>query len=38
MAVVSAIAFIGALMTLIALMPDFQGRKGADWDRQEDDD
>src|ERR1700742_4891088 len=29
---------IGGLFALIALMPDFDGRHAADWDRQEGDD
>ncbi len=37
MVIVSAIAFIGGLLALIALMPDFQGQAGSGWDRQEDD-
>ncbi len=32
------IAFIGAFLALIALMPDFQGPHNSGWDRQEDDD
>jgi hypothetical protein len=36
--VLSLIAVIGGLFALIALMPRFDGAKGADWDRQEDDD
>ncbi len=38
MAVFSAVAFIGGLFVLIALMPDFEGPGRTDWDRQEDDD
>jgi hypothetical protein len=34
---VSAICFICGLFALIALMPDFDGSKGGDWDRQEGD-
>jgi hypothetical protein len=33
----SVIVFVGALFTLIALLPDFQGPKAPHWDRQEDD-
>jgi hypothetical protein len=32
------IAFVGGLFALIALMPDFDGRRASDWDRQEGDD
>lgn len=35
--VVTAIVWIALLLALIALMPDFQGPNGWDWDRQEDD-
>jgi hypothetical protein len=34
----SLIVVIGGLAALIALLPDFDGRRGEDWDRQEGDD
>jgi len=32
------ISIVGGIFALIALMPDFDGRTGADWGKQEDDD
>jgi hypothetical protein len=32
------ICFVGGLFALIALLPDFDGRRSSDWDRQEGDD
>jgi hypothetical protein len=34
---VALIYILGALFAMIALMPEFDGRHDADWDRQEDD-
>ncbi len=36
--VLNAIALIGALLVIIALLPDFDGRSDGDWDEQEGDD
>jgi len=33
----NAIALVAALLTIIALLPDFDGRSDRDWDRQEGD-
>ena len=32
------VCFIGGLLALFALLPDFEDEKGGGWDRQEDDD
>jgi hypothetical protein len=37
-AVWSAVALIGSLLAIIALLPDFDGRADDDWDEQEGDD
>ena len=34
----SVVVLIAAFITLIALMPDFDGRHASDWGAQEDDD
>ena len=36
-ALLNAVALIAALLALIALLPDFDGRSDADWDEQEGD-
>jgi hypothetical protein len=36
--ILAVVCLVGGLFALIALMPDFQGGKSVDWDRQEDDD
>ncbi|HEY0107605.1 MAG TPA: hypothetical protein VGB91_16100 [Rhizomicrobium sp.] len=33
-----AVTLIALLLALFAVLPDFDGRTGADWDKQEDDD
>ncbi len=35
---VSVVVLIAAFITLIALMPDFDGRQASDWGVEEDDD
>lgn len=37
-AIAGLIAVVGGLFALIALMPDFDGTRAGDWDRQEGDD
>jgi hypothetical protein len=35
---VKVICLVGLLLAMIALLPEFDGRRSADWGKQEDDD